>query len=354
MRDRPVAIMVVAGVVASALGIVLGLSIDWFPTVASVQADKIKTLYDVLIIASVPIFVLVVTVVLGAVIRFRMRPGQENQDGPPIHGNTRLEVIWTALPAVIILGLCVYAATVLHDAEKAPAASAQELKIGVKAQQFAWTYTYPKEVTGGTAFSTAELVLPENRSVEFQIVSEDVIHDFWVPNWSMKVDAVPGITTHYRVTPNRLGTYPVVCAELCGLGHSVMRSSVHVVTPAAYAAWLRKKNDANRVVPAGESGGGTTAAAAAGDATAGKQVFAANGCGGCHTLADAGAKGQIGPNLDTALKGASDASIKEDIVSPNKEIAKGYGPDIMPGNFESTLSAADLANLVAYLKEATK
>jgi cytochrome c oxidase subunit 2 len=354
MRDRPVAIMIAAGVVASALGIVLGLSIDWFPTVASVQADKIKTLYDVLIIASVPIFVLVVTVVLGAVIRFRMRPGQEDQDGPPIHGNTRLEVIWTALPAVIILGLCVYAATVLHDAEKAPAAAAQELKIGVRAQQFAWTFTYPKEVTGGTAFSTGELVLPENRSVQFEIVSDDVIHDFWVPNWSMKIDAVPGITTRYRVTPNRLGTYPVVCAELCGLGHSVMRAQVRVVSPAAYGEWLRKKNDANRVVPPGESSGGGSTSAAAGNAAAGKQVFAANGCGGCHALADAGSKGQIGPNLDTAIKGATDASIREDIVEPNKVIAKGYGPDIMPGNFGSTLSAADLANLVAYLKEATK
>jgi cytochrome c oxidase subunit 2 len=357
MRDRPVAIMVAAGVVASALGIVLGLSIDWFPTVASVQADKIQTLYDVLVIASVPIFVLVVTVVLGAVIRFRMRPGQEDLDGPPIHGNTRLEVIWTALPAVIILGLCVYAATVLHDAEKAPAASAQELKIGVKAQQFAWTFTYPSEVTGGTAFSTAELYLPIGRSVEFAIESEDVIHDFWVPNFSMKVDAVPGITTRYRVTPNRLGTYPVVCAELCGLGHSVMRSSVHVLTPAAYGAWLRRKNDAARVVPAGEAaaaaGGGSTTASA-GNAASGKQVYAANGCGGCHTLADAGTKGQIGPDLDTALKGATAAAIREDIVEPNKEIAKGYGPDIMPGNFGSTLSADDLANLVAYLQEATK
>jgi cytochrome c oxidase subunit 2 len=349
--------MVAAGVVASALGIVLGLSIDWFPTVASVQADKIKTLYDVLVIASVPIFVLVVTVVLGAVVRFRMRPGQEDQDGPPIHGNTRLEVIWTALPAIIILGLCVYAATVLHDAEKAPAADAQELNIGVKAEQFAWTFTYPKEVTGGTAFSTAELVLPIGRSVEFAIESEDVIHDFWVPNFSMKVDAVPGITTRYRVTPNRLGTYPVVCAELCGLGHSVMRSQVRVLSTDAYGAWLRRKNDANRQVPAGEAAAaaaGTSTTAAAGNATSGKQVFAANGCSGCHTLADAGAKGQIGPNLDTALKGATDAAIEEDVVDPNKVIAKGYGPDIMPGNFGTTLSPSDLANLVAYLKEATK
>jgi cytochrome c oxidase subunit 2 len=338
--------MVVVGVIASALGIVFGLSIDWFPTIASVQAEKIKTLYDVLVIASVPIFVLVVTVVIGAVIRFRMRPGQEDMDGPPIHGNTRLEVIWTALPSMIILGLCVYAAAVLHDAEKAPAASAKELKIGVTAQQFAWTYTYPKELTGGAPLKTTQLVLPIGRSVEFQIVSEDVLHDFWVPNFSMKIDAVPGLTTRYRVTPNRLGTYPVVCAELCGLGHSVMRSQVQVVPPAAYAAWLKRKT----APPKAATSGGT---AGAGNATAGKQVFADNGCGGCHVLADAGAKGQIGPNLDDVLKGATAASIKTDIVDPNAQIAKGYGPDIMPANFGQTLSASDMASLVAYLKEAT-
>ncbi len=344
MRERPVVTMVVAGVIASAIGIVLGLSIDWFPTIASTQASKINTLYDVLIIASVPIFVLVMTVVIGSVIRFRMRPGQEDQDGPPIHGNTKLEVIWTALPALLILGLCTYAYIVLHDIEKAPAAAAKELKVAVKGQQFAWTFTYPKELTGGRALATTELVLPKGRSVQFAINSEDVIHDFWVPDFSVKIDAVPGITTHYRVTPDRLGTYPVVCAELCGLGHSVMRSRVRVVEPAAFDAWLRKQ-----AAPAAPAGASPAELAAAG-----KQVFAANGCAGCHTLADAGASGQIGPNLDEVLKGVGDAKLKEDIVDPNAEVAQGYGPDIMPGNFGQTLSPSDLEALIAYLKEATK
>jgi cytochrome c oxidase subunit 2 len=344
VRRHPNLIALACGIVASAIGIVLGLSIHWFPKIASAQAHEIHTLYDVLIIATVPIFVLVVTVVLTAVIRFRMRPGQEEMDGPPIHGNTTLEVIWTALPALLILGLCVYSYIVLTDVEKAPAATAKELHVDVKGQQFAWTFTYPKEITGGQPLNTTSLVLPEGRSVRFNINSEDVIHDFWVPDFSMKIDAVPGITTHYRITPDRLGTYPVVCAELCGLGHSVMRSTVRVVSPAAFEAWLKKAQQPT-----------TPANATPAQANeAGKQVFAANGCGGCHTLADAGSNGQIGPNLDDVLKGQTDAQIKEDIVDPNKEIAKGYGPDIMPQNFGQTISPTDLDALVSYLKEVTQ
>jgi cytochrome c oxidase subunit 2 len=335
--------MVVAGVVASAIGIALGLTIHWFPKVASYQAGRIHTLWDVLMIVSVPVFVLVMTVVITAVIRFRMRPGQENMDGPPIHGNTKLEVVWTAVPAILILGLCVYSYIVLDDIEKAPAAT-KELKVDVKGQQFAWTFTYPKEATGGQPLNTTELVLPKDESVEFSITSNDVIHDFWVPNFSMKVDAVPGITTRYRVTPDRLGTYPVVCAELCGLGHSVMRSTVRVVEPAEFQDWLKKAQQPT--TPANAS--------PAQQNEAGKQVFAANGCGGCHTLADAGSNGQIGPNLDDVLKDQTDAQIKQDIVDPNAEITPGYGADIMPGTFGQTISPTDLDALVAYLKEATQ
>ena len=104
VRNRPMLQMVVIGVIACAIGIPVALAIPWFPTDASRQAHNIHTLYDVLLIASVPIFVLVETVVLFSVWKFRMRPGEEEKDGPPIHGNTRLEVVWTALPAILIVG----------------------------------------------------------------------------------------------------------------------------------------------------------------------------------------------------------------------------------------------------------
>ena len=103
--------------------------IHWFPAQGSTQAHKIDTFWDVLIIVSVPIFVLVATVVLFSVIKFRMRPGEEDLDGPPIHGNTRLEVVWTAMPATILIALCAYAYIVLHDIEKAPAKPARELHV---------------------------------------------------------------------------------------------------------------------------------------------------------------------------------------------------------------------------------
>src|SRR5579859_4162182 len=117
MRNRPIVQMAVIVVVGSVIGIVLALLIPWFPSKASIQAGNVRTLYTVLLIATIPIFVLVETVVLFSVWKFRMRPGDEERDGPPIHGNTRLEVVWTVLPACLILGLCTYAYTVLHSNE---------------------------------------------------------------------------------------------------------------------------------------------------------------------------------------------------------------------------------------------
>jgi cytochrome c oxidase subunit 2 len=248
MRGRPLLTMVAAGVVGTATLLAIALSIHWFPREASSRSHEVRTLFDVLLIVSVPIFGLVVTVVVTSVIRFRMRPGQENQDGPPIHGNTRLEALWTALPATLVISLCVYAFVVLHQLERAPAGGArQELSVDVLGQQFAWTFTYPRGVTHGRPLTTGQLWLPDKRPVRFNIRSTDVIHSFWVPSFAAKEDAVPGITTHYRITPDRLGTYPVVCAELCGLGHAFMRTSVHVVTPAQFAVWLRRQGQSPSV-----------------------------------------------------------------------------------------------------------
>jgi cytochrome c oxidase subunit 2 len=350
----PVLPLIAIGIVASALGIGLGLLIDWFPVAASTQKDQVDTFYDVLIVASVPMFVLVTSVVLYSVYRFRMKPGEENMDGPPIHGNTRLEIVWTALPAIMMLSLCVYAAVELHNAEKAPAAGTPELNVRVVGEQFAWTFYYTGTKTAdGKEISSNQLYLPEGRSVKFRVQTKDVLHDFWVPAFRWKIDAVPGITTSYRVTPNRVGSYPVVCAELCGLGHATMRQTAHVMPSQDFEAWLQKKGrPGGETAPAGGGGGGGGAPAASAD---GDKVFASNGCGGCHTLSAAdGATGQIGPNLDTALKDQDAAMIKEDIVDPNAEITKGYGADIMPSNFGEALSPEEVDALVKYLQESQK
>jgi cytochrome c oxidase subunit II len=350
---RTITQMVVVGLIASVLGIALGLIIDWFPTQGSTQADKIDTFWDVLIICSVPVFVLVTTVVVFAALRFRVRPGEEHLDGPPIHGNTKLEVIWTAVPAIMLVALCSYAYIVLHDIEKAPAASlGPERNVTVHGQQFTWTFDYNE---GKKKFSSSQLYVPIGRSVKFDVRTADVLHDFWVPAWRMKIDAVPGISTGYRVTPSRLGTYPVVCAELCGLGHAFMRQTAHVVTQADFDKWVTKMTTRTAAPAAPGAGSGDAGAAPAVNAKAlfaqGETTSGATACGACHKLADAGTAGGVGPDLDTALKGKDAAFIKESIVNPNAEIAKGFNAGIMPDQYEKLLSPAELDGLVKYLQE---
>ncbi len=233
----------IAGIAATAAGIALSFVIHWFPVQATTQAKNTDRLYHVLVIASVPIFVLVVTVILFSVWQFRMKPGQELQDGPPIHGSTRLEVMWTAIPAMLLLGLVSYSFVVLHDNEKKPA-GVPEVQIGVTGQQFFWDYEYPRSVTGGKPLKSYDLYLPKGYTVYFNMRSRDVIHAFWIPAFRLQEDVVPGITTHYRATLDRIGSYPVVCNLLCGTGHSLMRSTVHVVTPTRFRAWLKAQESA--------------------------------------------------------------------------------------------------------------
>jgi cytochrome c oxidase subunit 2 len=167
----------------------------------------------------------------------------------------------------------------------------------------------------------------------------------------MKVDAVPGIETKYRITPNKLGDYPVVCAELCGLGHALMRQTAHVVTPQQFTAWVQKQKQ-----PAQNAGGG--GGSTGGGAVDAKAIFtqgagAATACGACHTLSDAGTSASTGPNLDDGLKGRDAAFIKQSIEQPNAQIAQGYSPGIMPQNYRQTLSPEQIDALVKYLQQAT-
>ncbi|HEY1508884.1 MAG TPA: cytochrome c oxidase subunit II [Solirubrobacteraceae bacterium] len=376
MRNRPILQMVVIGVIASAIGIPIALAIPWFPTDASRQAHNVRTLYDVLLIASVPIFVLVETVVLFSVWKFRMRPGQEEMDGPPIHGNTRLEVVWTAIPALLVVSLCTYAYTVLRSNEDS---KANEMTINVTARQFAFEFSYPQG--GGGQIVSADLYLPKGQPVVFKLRALDVIHSFFVPNFSEKLDAVPGITTTVRVTPTRLGTYPVECTELCGAGHSLMRSAVHVLTPAAFQTWLKaqKPNGAPPVgtpppnaaqpgvpgagSPAAASGSGSSSSSSSDTtAAAGKAVFTGSaGCGSCHTLAAAATTGTVGPNLDMRVvpdaKKAGmpvKAFVMQSILKPNAFIAPGYGPNVMPQTFSQTLTSTQVQALVNFISGVAK
>jgi cytochrome c oxidase subunit 2 len=214
------------------------------------------------------------------------------------------------------------------------------LRVDVTAQQFAWTFKYPDQHD----LTTNVLRLPIDRPARFTLRALDVLHSFWVPQMSQKQDAVPGTTTKVTITPNKLGTFPIICTELCGLGHAVMRSKVVVMPQAEFEAWAKQSGQA--------TGGG-------GAAAAGKAVFVNNGCNACHTLKAAGATGKIGPDLDKLPAYAQQAGkpleqfITESIVKPNAYVEKGYPPNVMPENFAS-LPKPQLDALVKYLVDASK
>jgi len=332
--------MIIVSSVATVIGIAISLVIDWFPEQASTASDDIDLLYDVLLIASVPIFVLVMSVALYSVFAFRAKPG-DLSDGAPIHGNTRLEVVWVTIPFIMVSALAVYGWVVLDDIE---AKKPNTLVVNVTAQQFAWSFDYPAEKV-----KTNRLVLPKDRPVEFRIKSKDVLHDFWVPEFRLKSDAVPGITTKIRLTPSRLGNYDVVCAELCGIGHSTMRQDVQVVTRAGYDAWLAKE----RGSAAGEPPAGGDSAAA------GKQLFTDTGCNACHTLADADSNAAIGPELnevaaDAAKYGKQEGQTPEEYVkaaieNPDSFLVPKFDKGIMPTTYKNDLSPEEIDTLVKYL-----
>ena len=155
----------------------------------------------------------------------------------PIHGNSTVEAVWTAIPAVMMIAAAVAAALLLANIEE-PKASTQTIRV--TGEQFDWTFEYPEN------FRSNQLHLVKDHNYYFKINTKDVLHSFWVPEFRMKKDAVPGLTTTVRITPTRIGSYAVVCAELCGLGHSTMRAIVRVTDQAHYDAWAaatRKNQD---------------------------------------------------------------------------------------------------------------
>ena len=339
LRKRPMLGMIIVSSVATVIGIAICLVIDWFPEQASTASDDIDLLYDVLLIASVPVFVLVMSVALYSVFAFRAKPG-DLSDGAPIHGNTRLEVVWVTIPFIMVTALAIYGWVVLDDIE---AKKPDTLVVNVTGEQFAWSFEYPAEKV-----KSNRLVLPKDRPVEFRINTKDVLHDFWVPAFRLKSDAVPGITTKIRLTPSRIGQYEVVCAELCGIGHSTMRQDVEVVPRRAYDAFVARESRS-------AEGGGAT-----GDASAdGKTLFTETGCNACHTLSDADADASVGPNLDELAANAEkngkeegqtpEEYVKASIENPSAFLAPGFDDGVMPKTYKDQLSPEEIDTLVKYL-----
>ena len=348
MRRGSIVALLGLALVAGGVATAVALWPTWLPVAASREAGRIHFVIWFSVVICIAIFSLVAAVMIYSVLRFRVQE-DDFEDGPPVHGHTGLEITWTAIPFVLVTAIAIVSAIVLSRND----AQAQDtLRIDVVAQQFEFTFSYPdaKNVTSPV------LRLPEGRSVELYMRSLDVIHSVFVPQFSQKEDIVPGLVTQLHITPDRVGTFPLECTELCGLGHSLMRSQAIVMKPAAFEAWLRQQEKSAAPAPTTT----TTSTTPSSPAAAGLSVFNANGCSSCHTLSAAKATGTVGPNLDKLASYAQQAHqpltpfVHESIVNPNAYVQPGYPKGVMPPTFGQSLTKTQLDALVTFLAQSAK
>ena len=243
-------------VIWAGLTVLLGLFAYFVPArlmgdPASDRMLEVQNTFTAFSLAAAPVAGLVWAVTLYSLIGWRHKGAEmPAESGYPLRGHGRTQLIWVLLSAVLCLFLLVWGLVLLDPPESPAEASAPPLVVDVIGQQWTWTFAYPGEEpgtasgtgSGGEAsvepVQTDTLYLPVGRRVVFHVTSKDVVHSFWVGPMAVKVDANPGETTVADVTPNKLGTFPIRCAELCGLLHAYMQTTVHVVSPTEFDSWL--------------------------------------------------------------------------------------------------------------------
>lgn len=291
------------------------------PAQASSQATIIDNFTNIHFAMQAFLFSLIMVLVLYSAVVFRRKPGEEEEYGTHVEGHTALEIIWTVLPVIVVILFGVYAIFILNEIL---APQPDEIVVNVNARQWSWAFSYPELENKGSD----ELVLLVNQPVVLEMKTEDVIHSFWVTEFRVKQDLLPGSVETLRFTPTEVGDYKVRCAEICGLQHSTMRAPVRVVDQATWDAFqaemLAQPNIAD-MTP--EERGAFWA-----------QEF---GCQGCHSVDGSpgagptwlGVYGREESLADGTTVIIDDAYLQESMLDPNKAIVAGFNPNIMPANF---------------------
>lgn len=214
------------------------------PTQASQEATQIDTLIQAHFGLIAFLFSLVAVLMLYGLVVFRRREGDDG-DGDHIHGNTTLEIMWTVIPLILVAGFGTWGVMLLNDLTKA---EANEMRVHVQGQRWSWNFSYPDlEVNAPANFraltaveadiydsNNVDLILPVNQPIVLEMEAVDVLHSFWVPEFRVKQDLVPGKITYLRFTPTLEGQFKLVCAEICGGNHAYMISAVYVVSQACF------------------------------------------------------------------------------------------------------------------------
>ncbi|MEZ4516511.1 MAG: cytochrome c oxidase subunit II [Chloroflexota bacterium] len=323
------------------------------PRAASAEAQPIDTMFNIHFWMIAFLFSLIMVFMLYSAFVFRKQPEDET-DGPHIHSNTPLEIGWTIVPVFVVIGFGIYGAVVLNEITRP---DPNEMVVEVTGKQWVWSFGYPNEEKNVTS---AELVLPVDQPVVLKMNSVDVLHSFWVPEFRVKQDLVPGRETTLRITPTQLGDYKVRCAEICGTNHSVMLADVRVLSAEDYQAWMEEKLAAPAF--------GEMTPEERGDFWHSAEGF---GCVACHSTDGSAGVGPTWQGLylhevelsDGSTVTVDDEYIHNSIMDPNSQIVAGFTENLMPQDYSDQFAAKEaeilasegveidiVADLIAFIK----
>ncbi|MGA2094665.1 MAG: cytochrome c oxidase subunit II [Candidatus Acidiferrum sp.] len=301
--------------------------LPFYPDQASNFAPSVDALMTFLILVSLFFAVAITAAIVFFFFKYRRK--SENEVGYPIHGDMRLESLWIIVPAFLSLAMFGWGAVVYVDFRHAPQ---DTLDIYVIGKQWMWKIQQPngrREIN--------ELHVPIGRDVKLVMASEDVIHDFYVPAFRVKMDVVPGHYNTMWFRPTKAGTYRFFCSQYCGTNHAVMGGWVTVMDPSDYAAWLSGSSGTDSPLVAGE------------------KLFTERACVTCHISNGSGRapslNGVYGGTVrlaDGSTVTADDAYVRESILVPSAKIVAGYQP-LMPA-FQGQLTEDQILSLTAYIK----
>lgn len=203
---------------------------------ASSTMQETESTFTAFSLAAAPVAAMVWAILLYSLVKWRHRGSEPPvEPGPQVRGNARLQVVWLVASSVLCLFLLVWGLVLLQPQAGEAASTTAPTVVDVTGNQWAWTFAYP----AAPGAQSDVLYLPVDRRVLFRVTSKDVVHSFWINEMGIKIDANPGAITTIAVTPNRLGTFTIRCAELCGLFHSYMQTQVHVVSADAYDQFVQ-------------------------------------------------------------------------------------------------------------------
>lgn len=306
---------------------------DFIPEQASSIAPEIDRLYAVLITLSAAFAIPIVFLIIYFGVKYRR--GSKADRSRPIAHHTGLELTWIVVPLILALGVFSWSAVLFFRMQRPPTGVLEMHAVG---KQWMWKFQHP---TGQREINT--LHVPVGQPIKLTMISQDVIHSFYVPAFRVKMDVLPGRYTTVWFEATKAGEYHLFCAEYCGADHSRMIGSVIAMSPSDYEAWL-----ATGGVQTGEAPGGSLAAQ-------GEQLFQQLGCSGCHAMGGggigpslAGIYGQPVPLQDGSTVIADDAYIRESIYNPNAKIVAGYQA-LMP-SYQGQISEEQVLQLVEYIK----